>query len=82
MLSSGGGICGTCDAVGYLAKNAQVFTPPYLFKTDGSGELAPRPAISSAPSAARLRGGFAIGTPEAARSARSRSSAWARSPIP
>ena len=33
VLSSGGGICGTCDAVGYLAKNAQVFSPPYLFKT-------------------------------------------------
>ena len=40
VLSSGGGICGTCDAVGYLAKNAQVFTPPYLFKADGSGEPA------------------------------------------
>ena len=41
VLSAGGGICGTCDSVGYLAKNAQVFTPPYLFKTDGSGQLAP-----------------------------------------
>ena len=49
VLSSGGGICGTCDAVGYLAKNAQVFTPPYLFKTDGSGELAARPEIAAAP---------------------------------
>ena len=49
VLSSGGGICGTCDQVGYLAKNAQVFTPPYLFNPDGSGELAPRPAIAGAP---------------------------------
>jgi hypothetical protein len=32
VLSAGGGICGTCDSVGYLAKNAEVFTPPYLFK--------------------------------------------------
>ncbi len=48
VLSSGGGICGTCDQVGYLAKNAEVFTPPYLFKKDGSGELAPRPEITSA----------------------------------
>ena len=45
VLSSGGGICGTCDQVGYLAKNAEIFTPPYLFKKDGSGELAPRPEI-------------------------------------
>jgi hypothetical protein len=28
VLSSGGGMCGTCDEVGYLAKNAEVFTPP------------------------------------------------------
>ena len=51
VLSSGGGICGTCDPVGYLAKNAQIFTPPYLFKKDGSGQLAPRPAITGAPGA-------------------------------
>ena len=49
VLSAGGGICGTCDSVGYLAKNAEVFSPPYLFKKDGSGELAPRPEITSAP---------------------------------
>ena len=52
VLSAGGGICGTCDAVGYLAKNAEVFTPPYLFKKDGSGELAPRPTITGAPPSA------------------------------
>ena len=49
VLSSGGGICGDCDRRGYLAKNAEVFSPPYLFRNDGSGELAPRPAITSAP---------------------------------
>ena len=49
VLSAGGGVCGTCDQVGYLAKNAEVFSPPYLFKQDGSGELAPRPVINSAP---------------------------------
>ena len=43
VLSSGGGICGDCDASGYLAKNAEVFSPPYLFKNDGSG-LAGSPA--------------------------------------
>ena len=66
VLSSGGGICGTCDAVGYLAKNAQVFTPPYLFKRDGSGELAPRPAIVAAPDSAAYATAFQIETPDAA----------------
>ena len=66
VLSSGGGICGTCKNVGYLAKNAEVFTPPYLFKTDGSGDLAPRPAITSAPSAVNYGGQVRIATPNAA----------------
>ncbi len=47
VLSSGGGICGTCDQVGYLAKNAEIFSPPYLFQADGT--LAPRPVIDAAP---------------------------------
>src|SRR3954463_14145059 len=46
VLSAGGGICGVCDTVGYLAKNAEVFSPPYLFQADGS--LAPRPTIDAA----------------------------------
>ena len=66
MLSSGGGICGTCDTVGYLAKNAEVFTPPYLFKHDGSGELAPRPMIDSAPAEVAYGTPFDVGTPDAA----------------
>jgi hypothetical protein len=49
VLSAGGGICGTCDQVGYLAKNAEVYSPPYLFQADGT--LAPRPAIDAAPAA-------------------------------
>ena len=66
VLSSGGGICGTCDSVGYLAKNAEVFSPPYLFKKDGSGELAPRPEITSAPDEVTYDAPFAISTPNAA----------------
>ena len=65
VLSAGGGICGTCDQVGYLAKNAEIFTPPYLFKKDGSGQLAPRPTISSAPNAAGYGSQIQIGTPDA-----------------
>jgi hypothetical protein len=66
VVSSGGGICGTCDSVGYLAKNAQVFTPPYLFKPDGSGELAPRPVIADAPTVAGYSTTLQIATPQAA----------------
>lgn len=47
VLSSGGGICGTCDQVGYLARNAEIFSPPYLFQADGT--LAQRPAIDAVP---------------------------------
>jgi hypothetical protein len=66
VLSSGGGICGTCDQVGYLAKNAEVFTPPYLFKKDGSGQLAPRPEITGAPGTVSHGTSFQITTPNAA----------------
>lgn len=64
ILSSGGGICGDCDKYGYLAKNAQVFTPPYLY--DASGQLAPRPAITGAPSGVGYGATLDVGTPQAA----------------
>ncbi len=63
VLSSGGGICGACDSQGYLAKNAQVFSPPYLFKKDGSGDPAARPTITSAPGSVSYNAAFTIGTP-------------------
>ncbi len=66
VLSSGGGICGTCDQVGYLAKNAEVFTPPYLYAKDGSGALAPRPAVTAVPATIEYGTPFAISTPDAA----------------
>ena len=65
VLSAGGGICGDCTAVGYLARNAEIFTPPYLFKDDGSGELAPRPEITSAPGVVSYGNSFSVGTPQA-----------------
>jgi hypothetical protein len=64
VLVSGGGICGTCDQVGYLAKNAEVFSPPYLFQADGT--LAPRPAIDAAPATASYGAPFEIATGAAA----------------
>ncbi len=66
VLSSGGGICGTCDDVGYLAKNAELFTPPYLFKKDGSGQLAARPEITGVPGTVSYGTSFQISTPNAA----------------
>jgi len=60
VLSSGGGICGTCDQVGYLAKNAEIFSPPYLFQADGT--LAPRPAIDAAPASTSYGAAMEIAT--------------------
>lgn len=66
VLSAGGGICDTCAQVGYLAKNAEVFSPPYLFKTNGSGQLAPRPTNSATADTIGYQQVFTINTPEAA----------------
>jgi hypothetical protein len=66
VLSSGGGICNDCDDQGYLGKNAQIFSPPYLFKKDGSGALAPRPSITDAPSEIGYGTTFPLTTPDAA----------------
>src|SRR4051812_4446462 len=49
VLSAGGGLCSICDDVGYLAKNAEVYSPPYLFRADGAA--ATRPVIDSPPAA-------------------------------
>jgi hypothetical protein len=66
VLSAGGGICGTCDTVGYLNKNAEIFSPPYLFAKDGSGSLAPRPTVGGAPGTVSEGGTFTVSTPDAA----------------
>ncbi len=46
VLVAGGGAYGPVTNL-----NAEIYYPPYLFKRDGSGELAPRPTIVSAPQA-------------------------------
>ena len=51
VMTGGGGICADCMTKGYLEKNVEYFSPPYLFKTDGSGDLATRPEIDTAPAA-------------------------------
>ena len=66
LLSSGGGICGDCAAQNYLAKNAEIFSPPYLFRKDGSGELAPRPTLTSTPARMPYATPFEVATPNSA----------------
>ena len=62
MLTGGGGICGTCTTKGYLEKNIEYFSPPYLFKKDGSGSPAARPVIDSAPATTGYAQTFAVST--------------------
>lgn len=46
--------------------NGAYFTPPYLFKKDGSGELAARPAIQDAPASVAWGERFSVRSPQAA----------------
>ena len=50
---------------GYLEKNVEYFSPPYLFKSDGSGDLASRPVIDAAPSARGYGQPFEIASAQA-----------------
>ena len=45
VFSGGGGLCGNCDV---NHPDAQIYSPPYLY--DSNGAAATRPVISSAPS--------------------------------
>jgi hypothetical protein len=65
VLSAGGGICGTCQQVGYLQKNAEIFSPPYLFRADGSGQLASRPVIENTPDEIGYSRQIIVETPQA-----------------
>jgi hypothetical protein len=65
VLNSGGGICGRCSSppVNYAAKDAQIYSPPYLFADDGSP--AARPVIASAPDTLSYDAPLQIATPQA-----------------
>jgi Domain of unknown function (DUF1929) len=67
VLSAGGGICGDCTTQNYLQKNAEIFSPPYLFKKDGSGQMATRPVISAAPGTLTYNQRFTVTTASARR---------------
>ncbi|WP_239143675.1 galactose oxidase-like domain-containing protein [Actinoplanes philippinensis] len=66
IMTGGGGICAACMSAGYLEKNVEYFSPPYLFKKDGSGELADRPVISAAPATVGIGTAFTLTSPQAA----------------
>ena len=66
VMTGGGGICGICMNVGYLEKNIEYFTPPYLYKKDGTGQLAERPVISTAPTSVGVNTNFTISSAQAA----------------
>ena len=63
VLTGGGGICSDCHTLGYLEKNMEIFTPPYLYDSDGSGNLAPRPTITDAPGSVVFDEDFDVDTP-------------------
>lgn len=58
VYTGGGGICGVCQQVGYLRRDHEIFAPPYLYGPDG--RLAPRPAISGAPTTLAYDGTFTL----------------------
>ena len=66
VMTGGGGICGVCTRVGYLEKNVEYFSPPYLYRKDGSGLPATRPVISAAPAGVGVNTGFTISSAQAA----------------
>jgi hypothetical protein len=65
VLTGGGGVCASCVSAGYLQKNIEYFEPPYLFKQDGSGQKATRPAIQDVPSTATYGQDFEISSAQA-----------------
>lgn len=67
VLTGGGGVCTNCQKAGYLRRDVEVFSPPYLFRKDGSGQLASRPQLTDAPATASYDATFSVGSPQAAR---------------
>lgn len=64
VMTGGGGICAECQRVGYLEKNIEYFSPPYLY--GANGQPAARPTITSAPATASYGSAFSVTSPEAA----------------
>lgn len=66
VMTGGGGICGPCVTAGYMEKNVEYFSPPYLFKKDGSGQPADRPVIDTQPGTIQINRNFTFITQQAA----------------
>lgn len=64
VMSGGGGICSVCQQVGYFRRDVEIFSPPYLFKRDGSGALAPRPELTGVPGAISFDAPFTASSPQ------------------
>lgn len=67
VLSAGGGICGDCLSQNYIQKNAEIYSPPYLFVPDGSGWVASRPMLNSVPGGIGYNQNFNVVSVDAAR---------------
>ncbi len=61
VLSSGGGMCKVCDEIGYFQRNAEIYSPPYLFAADGSPAV--RPVITSAANQLSWATSYPLATP-------------------
>lgn len=59
VMTGGGGVCGVCMTVGYMEKNVEYFTPPYLLKK------ADRPVISAAPATVGIDSPFKVSSSRA-----------------
>ena len=55
VMAAGGGLCGGCAT---NHQDAEIFTPPYLYASDGS--LATRPQIAQAPATASYGGTISV----------------------
>lgn len=62
VLVGGGGRCASCKQD---YQNAEIYSPPYLFKTDGSGEVAERPAVNDVSKFITYFQSFLIESPQA-----------------
>ncbi|MGL4609729.1 MAG: NPCBM/NEW2 domain-containing protein [Trueperaceae bacterium] len=62
VWTAGGGGCGNCDE---NHQNAEIYYPSYLFKKDGSGLVASRPRIFSAPNNMTYNQSYTLNVPSA-----------------
>ena len=62
VWTAGGGGCGSCSVNHF---DAEIYSPPYLFRGDGSGLLAERPLITEVPSTLAYAETFTLTSPQA-----------------